>query len=226
MPAAQFLAVHNSLLGELYVQAKSSRWSLTREEFYLALYRSAAHRFGALMAREYAVEFYLRALHLEDLAFACALQRGTAWVWEQFFEHYRPSLYSDSTAMAGAQGEIYARELVDALYNELQPEGPRPTGPKEDEPHRSGVFDYHGRSKLATWLRVIVAERHVDSQAGCAVREPEAAQKIKKPARFPSSLRLSWLTRHPLAISDPLRAPYLAALHQAFDHAIAELRGL
>ena len=77
---ATFLAAHNSLLAELYVQAKASRWSLSREEFSAALYRCVAHRFGALLPREYTVEFYLRSLHVEDFALACALDRGTAWL--------------------------------------------------------------------------------------------------------------------------------------------------
>jgi hypothetical protein len=215
---APFLAAHNSLLAELYVQAKASRWSLSREEFNAALYRSAVHRFGALLPRDYTVEFYLRSLHSEDFAFACALHRGTAWAWEQFFGHYRPSLYSDSAAMAGSQGEAYARELVDAFYDELHP-----VGPDGDEPDRSGLRDYHGRSKLATWLRVSIAERHVDSTALSGARETEAARRIKKPTGPLRSSRHFRRIRQPLARFDPLRAPYLATLRQAFDDAIAAL---
>ena len=215
---APFLAAHNSLLAELYVQAKASRWSLSREEFNAALYRSAAHRFGALLPREYTVEFYLRSLHLEDFAFACALHRGTAWAWEQFFGHYRPSLYSDSAAMAGTQGEVYARKLVDALYDELHP-----NGPGGDEPDRSGLRDYHGRSKLTTWLRVLIAQRHVDSSARREVRDTEAARRTEKPAGPLHISRHSRTIRQPLARFDPQRASYLAALRQAFDDAIAAL---
>ena len=215
---APFLAAHNSVLAELYVQAKASRWSLSREEFSAALYRSVAYRFGALLPRDYTVEFYLRSLHLEDFAFACALHRGTAWAWEQFFGHYRPPLYSDSAAMAGTQGEVYARKLVDALYDELHP-----IGPGGDEPDRSGLRDYHGRSKLTTWLRVLIAERHVDSSARRQVCDTEPERRIKKPAGLLRSSRHFRKIRQPLARFDPLRAPYLAALRQAFDDAIAAL---
>ena len=218
---ATFLAAHNSLLAELYVQAKASRWSLSREEFSAALYRCVAHRFGALLPREYTVEFYLRSLHVEDFALACALDRGTAWAWEQFFGHYRPSLYSDSAAMAGTQGEVYARKLVDVLYDELHT-----IGPGGDEPDRSGLRDYHGRSKLATWLRVLIAERHVDSSARRAPRDTEPVRRIEKPAGPLRSSRHFQKIRQPLTRFDPLRAPYLAALRQSFRRCARSARAL
>lgn len=246
---SHFLAAHNSLLAELYVQAKASRWSLSREEFNAALYRSAAHRFGKLLPRDYVVEFYLRSLHLTDFAFACALQRGTAWAWAQFFEHYRPSLYSDSAAMAASQGNVHAREIVDALCDALHS-----AGPDADAPDPSALRDYHGRSKLTTWLRVLIAERHADAPAPpaasgaapavapAAAQNKTAAQNKKwtaapgaVPAAAPgpssnlhgltrlASSRNFWKNRNSLASLDPLRAPYLAALHRACHEAIAAL---
>ena len=79
--------------------------------------------------------------------------------------------------MAGTQGDVHVRKLVDALYDELHP-----NGPGGDEPDRSGLRDYHGRSKLTTWLRVLIAQRHVDSSARREVRDTEAARRTEKPA--------------------------------------------
>jgi RNA polymerase sigma factor (sigma-70 family) len=46
--------------------------------------------------------------------------------------------------------------LSDSLYAELY-------GLRESEGQRKSLFDYfHGRSKLTTWLRAILAQRHVD----------------------------------------------------------------
>ena len=39
----EFLAAHPSLFESLHTQAGADRWSLTRQEFAAALYRSAAH---------------------------------------------------------------------------------------------------------------------------------------------------------------------------------------
>src|ERR1700680_401005 len=89
---AQFRLAHSSLLDELYQQAKAARWGVSHDDFGAALYRSAVHRFVVYPSGGYAIEFYLRALHLDDLALACALRQGTDRVWGEFVERYRPAL--------------------------------------------------------------------------------------------------------------------------------------
>src|SRR4029450_13601475 len=49
-----------------------------------------------------------------------------------------------------------ARELADSLYGDLFGLGGR-------SGHRRSLFHYfHGRSSLSTWLRAVLAQRHVD----------------------------------------------------------------
>ena len=58
----------------------------------------------------------------------------------------------------GSAGEARARELADSLYAELY--GLNGAGGARGR----ALLDYfHGRSKLATWLRTVLAQRHVDA---------------------------------------------------------------
>jgi RNA polymerase sigma factor (sigma-70 family) len=93
-------------------------------------------------------------LHAEDLALACACSAGHEQAWEHFIRSFRPQLYAAARAIAG---ESSARELADSLYAELY-------GLAEKDSQRRSLFDYfHGRSKLSTWMRAILAQRYVDS---------------------------------------------------------------
>jgi RNA polymerase sigma-70 factor len=137
--------------------AAPPEWNLTDEQFQVTLECSAEHRFSnprrseSLDART--VENYLEGLHLGDLALACACSAGNSAAWEHFVAEYRHVLYRAAAAIAG---EARARDLADSLYAELY-------GLREREGERRSLFDYfHGRSKLATWLYAILAQRHVD----------------------------------------------------------------
>ena len=132
-------------------------WQLTAEQFQITLERSATHRFGAPTAGELpevkATNAYFESLRLADLALACACSAGNSAAWDHFVAQYRPELYRAARAIAGESG---ARELADSLYAEL-------FGLREKGGQRKSLFDYfHGRSKLGTWLRAILAQRHVD----------------------------------------------------------------
>ena len=154
----EFRAAYASLLESLYFRSNATRWKVTHEEFAAALHRSAAHRFGAEQPTAEAAESYFQTLHLEDLALVCALRRGSESAWEQFVKEYRPVLQASARAIVGACGEARARELADSLYAELY--GLDRSGSVRKNP----LLDYfHGRSKLTTWLRAVLAQRHVDA---------------------------------------------------------------
>jgi RNA polymerase sigma-70 factor (ECF subfamily) len=133
-------------------------WNITAEQFQITLERSAMHRFGDGSASDAtpdakAASAYFESLRLADLALACACSAGNSAAWDDFVAQYRPELYRAARAIAGESG---ARELADSLYAEL-------FGLREKEGRRKSLFDYfHGRSKLGTWLRAILAQRHVD----------------------------------------------------------------
>ena len=95
---------------------------------------------------------YLESLHADDLALACACIDGHDGAWEHFIRELRPQLYHAARTIAGDDG----RELADSLYGEL-------FGlPGKDGNRRSLLVHYHGRSRLITWLRSVLVQRHID----------------------------------------------------------------
>src|ERR1700674_3588288 len=172
-----FLAAHASLLAWLHAQSKAAQWIVSREEFAAALLRSAAHHFGGAPPAGEALEVFLRGLHLEDLAMACALRRGSQQAWEEFMARYRPVLYAAARAIVSPAGEARARELADSLYGDLY--GLKTT----DAEQRRSLLDYfHGRSKLATWLRAVLAQRHVDTVRSAKRMDPLEDEETHRPA--------------------------------------------
>ena len=212
---ADFLAAHASLLDRLHAEAGAARWEVSRQDFALALYRSASQRFGQPPPGD-SLDQYLSALHLSDLALACALRRDSAPAWEEFVARYRPVLYAAARAVVGSAGEARARELADSLYAELY--GLDRAGGARRRP----LLDYfHGRSKLATWLRAVLAQRHVDSLRAArhteSLDEPPAPRQPTGAGQPPARAGLARLG----GAVDPDRARLLPRLRQAVAGALA-----
>ncbi len=141
------------LAARLHTQAGADRWRVSQENWEAALSASAARAFGANKASPAEVGRYLEGLHLEDLALAVACAAGDDDAWQHFVLSFRPVLYRAAEAMAPG-GD--ARDLADGLYAEL-------FGLANSGGVRRSLFRYfHGRSSLATWLRSVLAQRHVD----------------------------------------------------------------
>ena len=170
--------------------AAPAEWNLTREQFQAALERSAAKRFPDRAPDAKKIEAHLDALHATDLALACACSLGSPAAWDFFVAQFRPELYRAARAIAGyaAGQDANARELADSLYADLY-------GLRESEGRRKSLFDYfHGRSKLGTWLRAVLAQRHVDEIRRTRRTEPlenEAGEEniqiasLRAPVRTP-----------------------------------------
>ena len=136
----------------LHRRANAERWRLSTAQFGDALESSARRSFPE-GADQSTLERYCASLHLEDLAVACACAEGIESAWDHFVREYRPVLYRAAAAI-DPTGE--AREAADSLYGEL-------FGLSERDGERRSHFRYfHGRSALATWLRAVLAQRHVD----------------------------------------------------------------
>ena len=137
----------------LHAKAGAARWGLTVDRFHETLARVAARRFSAAPASARDVEGYLETLHLEDLALARGCADGLDVAWEAFVDRHWRDVTRAARAIAGdAEGE----EIADALLADLFARG-------DGTGARRPLFDYfHGRSRLATWLRALVSQRHVD----------------------------------------------------------------
>jgi RNA polymerase sigma-70 factor, ECF subfamily len=206
-----FLSAHASLLESVYLRSNAARLSVTPEEFAAALCRSATHHFGSPPAAE-AAERYFHALHLEDLALACALRRGSEAAWEKFVADYRPVLHAAARAIVGPGGEARAHELADSLFAELY--GIDRSGGAR----KNSLLDYfHGRSKLATWLRSVLAQRYVDTlRASQRLDSLEDEQIAARAASRERAVSAS-------TSIDPDRARLLPRLAEAIPEALAAL---
>jgi RNA polymerase sigma-70 factor len=169
------------------------------------LERSVARRFCGARPDTKAVETYLETLHVEDLALACACSGGSAAAWDFFVAKYRPELYRAARAIGGESG---ARELADSLYADLY-------GLGESEERRNSLFDYfHGRSKLGTWLRAILSQRHVDE-----FRRTRKMDSLDEPTNSDERSQFAAPNTRP----DPERERFLAMLQVALTTALDAL---
>ena len=104
-----------TIVERLHRKARGDRWSLPIEVFASALETSARRAFASSSADSRQLDRYFDALHLEDLALACACALGSDAAWEHFIREYRPSLYRAADAIDPTGG---ARDLADSLYGE------------------------------------------------------------------------------------------------------------
>jgi RNA polymerase sigma-70 factor (ECF subfamily) len=195
------LQIPVALARELHRESGASAWALPVEAFTDRLRVCAGKRFEgdpAPSARD--VEAFLRSLHLADLALACGCAAGHDGAWEHFVREMRPSLYAAARAMAPPDR---ARDLADSLYARL-------LGVDSRGEQRQSLFGYyHGRARLSTWLRTVLAQRHVDELRQSARTVPLDEEQLPEPAPAP-----------PL---DPRVPERVGFVQQALNAAIAAL---
>jgi RNA polymerase sigma factor (sigma-70 family) len=129
------------------------------------------------------------SLHLADLALACACADGHEAAWEHFIREQRPVLYRAADAIDPAGG---ARDLADAIYADL---------------FSKSLFRYfHGRSSLSTWLRAVLAQRHVDRLRSGRRTDPlpedESPAALAAPGAVPAPGHQQRVTRMQRALAD------------------------
>jgi RNA polymerase sigma factor (sigma-70 family) len=198
-----------SLLECFYAQSQAGRWRVPREQFAAVLERSARKALPSGAAATQKLQDYLGALHLEDLALAAACAEGCEAAWEHFFTTYRAYLRAAAAAILRcAAGSAEACDLADSLFSELY----GVAGGKGSE--RSLFRYFHGRSSLKTWLRAVLAQRHVD-----AIRAGRRFEELGEDDVGDG--RPMTLLGPPVQPRDPHRERYVAfftrALHTALE---------
>jgi RNA polymerase sigma-70 factor (ECF subfamily) len=186
----------------LYRRARAERWSLTIDAFASVLDASARKAFASTPGDARQLDRYFDALHVEDLALACACAQGSDAAWEHFIREYRPGLYRAADAIDSTGG---SRDLADSLYGELFGLDVR------DGERRSHFRYFHGRSSLATWLRAVLSQRHVDRLR--SVRRQEPLPEDEAPGAIAA----------PRQEVDPARDNYVSLLRSAMTAAVAAL---
>ncbi len=200
-----------SLTEWLYAQSQSGRWGLSRDQFAAMLERSAKKRQSSGAVAPQKLEDYFRALHLEDLALAAACAEGCEAAWEHFFSMYRPYLRNAAAAILRCSaGSAEACELADSLFSDLY-------GLADGKEADRSLFRYfHGRSSLKTWLRAVLAQRHIDSiRAG---RRFEVLGEDELPDG-----RQKTPLGSPAQPGDPHRERYIALFTRALQVAVERL---
>jgi RNA polymerase sigma factor (sigma-70 family) len=195
---------HDGTIQRLFVQAGAAKWGVTEGALADALRRSCRHRFRDLQPSASEIDAYLKTLHIEDLALVCGCLAANESAWEAFVLRFRPELYAAARAIAGEGG----RDLADGLYADL-------FGLGEGETRRSLFLYFHGRSRLGTWLRSILAQRHVDAW--------RATRNLTALPDEPVADRGAGSGREPHAPPDPDRSNYLAHLEWALGLALGAL---
>jgi len=193
-----------------------AEWNLARDEFQAALERSAAYRFGAAQPlQENLIRAYLETLNVRELALARACSAGNNAAWDFFMAQFRPELYRAARAIVGnaGGGESAARDLADSLCADLY-------GLREREGQRQSLFDcFHGRSKLGTWLRAILARRHVDE-----IRRARRTEPLEDDTGEPRAEIAALASASPAnVLPDPEQASYMAILQVALAAALNAL---
>jgi RNA polymerase sigma factor (sigma-70 family) len=206
----QFPASVGGVLARCWRKASPPvEWQVTEEQFRRLLARSASQKFSAKLPDIKKLEAYLESLHVPDLALAGACGAGTSAAWDVFVAQYRPELYRAARAIAG---ESQGRDLADTLYAEL-------FGLRESDGRRKSLFDYfHGRSKLGTWLRAILSQRHIDNVRRAA--RTESLDDSGDGDRGEVALKDSSAA---IAPHDPERERFLAILQAAVTNILASL---
>jgi RNA polymerase sigma factor (sigma-70 family) len=191
--------------------AAPAEWNVTAEQFQAALERSVRRRFCDNPPELADLDTYLAALHLSDLALACACSAGNPAAWDFFVAQFRPELYRGARAIVR---NANARELADSLYAELY-------GLRESGGVRNSLFDYfHGRSKLTTWLRAILAQREVDAIR--RARRTESLDDVGHDGKVGDRTRAK-TGRSSLGSTDPDRQKCLAILQTILERALDAL---
>jgi RNA polymerase sigma factor (sigma-70 family) len=202
------------LVDRLFAECNRYSWGLTRQAFEGALERSAGKQLFSSVPTPQKIEEYLGTLHLHDLVLATACAEGDAQAWEHFVAGYRGYLRGAAGAILHCSvSEPAACELADSLFADLY-------GLREGK--RSGVslFRYfHGRSSLKTWLRAVLAQRHVDGlRTGRRFTELDGEERGSQPSsRVPS---IDPRSEGPI---DPHRDRYVALFTRALTMAIGLL---
>lgn len=202
----------NSDVQRLFAETPADHWHLSFQSFYAALSRGAIKRFGDTAPPVERIREYLATLHARDLALACACGDGSENAWNDFVAECRGYLHIAAAAILKRRTEDPAAvELADSVFADLY-------GISGGKAGGRSLFRYfHGRSSLKTWLRAVLAQRHIDAlRAGKkfdSLDEIEPGNEIRA-RREPSVV-------DPPA--DPHRESYLARFRQALALALQQL---
>lgn len=204
----------------LFAESGGENWQLSFQDFHAALARGAAKRFTLADMSLAQFAEYSATLHLSDLALACACAQGSERAWEQFVAQYRAYLRVAAAAiLRRPPDDPAAIELADSLVTDLYGLSPSLSvdASASTSSARSLFRYFHGRSSLKTWLRAVLAQRHVDAiRAGKKFASLDDSPADGEARRSPEPCTVE------LPV-DPRREQYLNQFRQALASALSAL---
>ena len=194
----------------LFAQADAGHWGLSREQFAVALHRCTEKRLASGSFPAAKVDDFLASLHLQDLGLAIACLENCEPAWDHFVTEYRGYLRSAAAAVLRCRsGAPEACDLADSLFAELY-------GLSDGARRDRSLFRYfHGRSSLKTWLRAVLAQRHIDSIRANRRFDSLDDESSKTSAKISATVSLP--------STDPHRERYAALFVRALQAALAAL---
>jgi len=208
---ARILRGDPALLAQWCGQAGIGQWGTSTERFTEELARCAARRFRGEKPNVEELNAYVGALRLEDLGLACACADGVAEAWEHFVGIYRGYLRACAAVMLRRSATApEAEELADSLFAELYGLSAEKRG--------SLLRYFHGRSSLKTWLRAVLAQRHVDR-----IRAGRKFEELQDQDGGGGGKRRVVPTAALQVAADPHRAKYVQRFTNALRTALANL---
>src|SRR5277367_3859482 len=213
--ASQTLVTPLARLQALYAQSNGAHWGLACDHFASALERSSQKRLASGNLAPEKLDEYLASLHLEDLALASACMESCEPAWEHFVTAYRPYLRTAAAAVLRcSSASAEACELADSLFAELY-------GLTDGARRERSLFRYfHGRSSLKTWLRAVLAQRHID-----LIRANRRFESLDEDDGKPPSSQTIQKISQPISVqpADPDRERYITLFVRALQTALAAL---
>ena len=200
------------LTRQLFAESLADRWHLSFQSFQSALTRSAAKRFGDSSPAPEKTQEYFATLHVKVLVLACACAEGSENAWNEFIAEYRSYLRAAAAAiLRRPTSDPASIDLADSLFADLY-------GLSGGKAGGRPLFRYfHGRSSLKTWLRAVLAQRHID-----AIRAEKKFDSLDEGAEDGQTRRVPELSTVETP-SDPHRETYLQKFRQALTLALAAL---
>jgi RNA polymerase sigma factor (sigma-70 family) len=196
-----------AILAQWCALGNIEQWGISAGRFADELARCAAGRFRGKQPSIEELKAYVGTLRLEDLGLACACADGMAEAWEHFVGIYRGYLRACARAMLRRGADApESEELADSLFAELYGLSAEKRG--------SLLRYFHGRSSLKTWLRAVLAQRHVD--------KIRAGRKFEERGDEDDGTKLEVAARV-LQVADPHRGRYLLKFTNALQTALANL---
>jgi RNA polymerase sigma-70 factor, ECF subfamily len=212
------------LLADLYQKYGCEKYALSREEFCRILVSIAA-KYLPVDPSDAELRQFCLGLRCEELVLARACAAGNEPAWQDFFARYREKLHD--AALAITRDDMKARELAGCIYADLY------GAPNREGLRVSKLNYYDGRGSLEGWLRIVLAQRHVNNYRSARHtvsldEETEEGKQFAAREAEPSphvDPRLNLATDHALASLSP-EDRYVLACYFLDDLTLAKIAAI